>query len=288
MQALEDVALSELEGALARLRTGSADAPGAPDVRMSTMTHLAWVPERWYEQALATLHGLAEQHPSRTILLVPEPDAAESRIDAGLDLQRFPLTRAGRRVCAEVIVLRLKGSRALAPASIVHPLLISDLPVFLRWRGEPAWSTPQFEQLVELADRLVVDSTEWDDVPYAYGKLRDMFERTAVSDLAWARTHPWRAALADRWPSIADARRLTVTGQPACALLLHGWLCSLLGSDLQLEHVPADDGIVAVMLDGDELPQPRHRPTASALLSAELDRESRDRVYETAALSSAP
>ena len=34
-----------------------------------------------------------------------------------------------------MISLRLCGARAAAPASVVMPLLVSDLPVFLRWRG---------------------------------------------------------------------------------------------------------------------------------------------------------
>src|SRR5205823_68198 len=82
-----------------------------------------------------------------------------------------------------------------APASIVQPLLVSDLPVFCRWRGEPAWGSPELDQLVALADRLVVDSGEWDDLPYAYTHLAGLFERTAVSDIAWGRSLGWRLRL---------------------------------------------------------------------------------------------
>jgi glucose-6-phosphate dehydrogenase assembly protein OpcA len=231
---------------------------------------------------------MGDRHPSRTIVLVPEPDASESRIDAELDLERFPLEGRGRRVCAEVVVLRLKGGRAQAPASIVHPLLISDLPVFLRWRGEPPWSTPPFEQLVDLVDRLVVDSAEWDDLPDAYGKLAGVFDRAAVSDLAWARTLGWRRSIAELWPAVIDARRLRVRGPLGCALLLQGWLRAQLGATLELEHTPADEHVESVALDETEVAPPRERPSGSDLLSDELDRESRDRVYEDAVASSAP
>ena len=44
-------------------------------------------------------------------------------------------------------------------------------PVFLRWRGRPPFGRPQFEQLVGVADRLIVDSTEWDRLPGAYARL---------------------------------------------------------------------------------------------------------------------
>jgi hypothetical protein len=63
----------EIERDLAELRDAST-APGqAPNQRTSVMTHLAWVPPNWEEAAERTLAGLAEQHPSRTILLFPRP-----------------------------------------------------------------------------------------------------------------------------------------------------------------------------------------------------------------------
>jgi glucose-6-phosphate dehydrogenase assembly protein OpcA len=280
---LEDVAIAQVERELAHLRAESGGGGGAPDLRMSTMTHIAWVPEQWYERAISTLRGMGERHPSRTIVLVPMPDAGEARVDAELELERFPLESVGRRVCAEVVVLRLKGTRAQAPASIVQPLLIADLPVFLRWRGEPQWASPPFEQLVDLVDRLIVNSAEWDDLPYAYGKLVKVFDRVAVSDLAWTRTLGWRRSVADLWPGVGEVRRLRVEGPLASALLLQGWLRSRLGTDVDLEHVERGEDVEAVGLDGEELAQPRgDRPTGSDLLSAELDVFIRDPTYEQA------
>ena len=46
------------------------------------MTHVAWVPPRWLDAAERTLEGMAERHPSRTVILVPRPEEEESRIDA--------------------------------------------------------------------------------------------------------------------------------------------------------------------------------------------------------------
>jgi hypothetical protein len=46
---------------------------GAPYQRTSVMTHTAWVPEEWVEAAEDVLGGLAERHPSRTIVLFPHP-----------------------------------------------------------------------------------------------------------------------------------------------------------------------------------------------------------------------
>ena len=102
------------------------------------MTHIAWVPPEWPSAAEETLAGMAERHPSRTLLLVPHPDEPDG-LDAELSLRCFPV--GDRAVCGEVIELALRGDRASAPASIVLPLLISDLPVFCRWRGEPPFGT---------------------------------------------------------------------------------------------------------------------------------------------------
>ena len=51
------------------------------------------------------------------------------------------------------------------------PLLVTGLPVFLRWRGRPPFGEPTAEQLVDVCDRLIVDSGEWPDVPGAYREL---------------------------------------------------------------------------------------------------------------------
>ena len=234
----EDVRLADVDTALARLR-GEAAAEAA-SMRTSVMTHIAWVPHGWVKPARAALEGMAERHPSRTILLFPEPHADDNRIDARAEVERWEVPDTDRGLVTEVVELTLRGSRAKAPASIVEPLLISDLPVFLRWRGEPPWGAPELEQLVDVTDRLIVDSTEWDDLPASYEQLAELFPRCAASDIAWARTSRWRSHLATLWPGIADVRTVRVRGTAAQAWLLCGWLRSRLGrDDIALEH---DDG----------------------------------------------
>jgi len=275
----EDVKVGEVEGALARLRALASQS--SPSMRTSVMTHLAWVPEEWVDKAQAALAGMAERHPSRTVLLIPEPDFGMNRIDATVALERYEVPASDRSVVSEVIELRLKGRRAKAPASIVLPLLISDLPVFLRWRGLPPWGAQELDQLLGVIDRLIVDSTEWDDLPVAYGHLVGLFERVAVSDIAWARTSRWRHLLASLWPDVADVGRIRVKGTEAQALLLCGWLRSRLGrADVELEHVEAES-LEGIDLDGDPAPfPPGDPPVPSDVLSDELDRFTRDPVYE--------
>ena len=273
--------ISEIDRELALRRVDPAT--GEPMQRTSVMTHIAWVPTQWVEAAEDVLTGLADRHPSRTIVLVPDPDAEEG-IDANAEVMQFPLGN-GRQVCVETIRVRLNGSRAEVPASVVQPLLLPDLPVFLRWRGLPPFGERPFEELIDVVDRLIVDSTEWPDLPAPYTQLAQVFDRVVVSDIAWARTSRWRPQLASLWPGIKDVKTIEVTGTEAQANLLAGWLRSRLRHDVALEHVQADR-LAGVKVDGGPAPfPPGERPDPADLLSDELDRFSRDRVYEEAVRS---
>ena len=214
-------------------------------------------------------------------MLVPEPDTGEAAIDAELELSLFPLGESGRSICTETVLLRLRGARAHAPASIVTPLLVSDLPVFCRWRGEPTWGSGELSEVVGVVDRLVVDSSEWRSAPAGYGQLAALFDRVAVSDIAYSRTLPWRRRLAERWPGIGAIEKLRVEGPRADAELLAGWLRARLKRDVALSRREAP-ALTAVWVDGDPVASPGEPLGPSELLSAELDQFGRDRVYEAA------
>jgi glucose-6-phosphate dehydrogenase assembly protein OpcA len=273
--------VAEIERELSSLR-----APGEgyePAMRTSVMTHLAWVPDEWLPAAHEVLSGLAERHPSRTIVLVPQPDAPDG-MEADVDQQCFPLAGSERSICTETIEVRLGGEFASRPASIVEPLLIADLPVFCRWRGEPPWGGPELEQLADLVDRLVIDSREWREPATGYAKLVELFDSTAVSDIGWSVTYDWRLALAKRWPAIAK-QEIVVGGPAAEASLLRGWLGARLKR--QLRPVESADAL-GVQLDGEVVEPPRTEPRSPAdLLSDELDKFSRDSIYEEAVRTAA-
>ena len=256
----ECASVAEVEQALIELRLKRGFV-GKLNLRTSVLTHIAWVPPEWQQAATETLAGLAERHPSRTILLFPEPGAGD-RLAARALLECYEVPFTDRHLCNEVAELRLGDTRAQAPASIVLPLLLPDLPVFLRWRGRPDFSSQPFEQLLEVVDRLVVDSAEWPDVPAAWGQLAAVFDRVIVSDIAWRRTLPWRRALAAAWPELPDR----ITGPPAETSLVAGWLRSRAGIEVEIERA-------------DELPVGDDRPP-SDLLSDELDVFVRNPIYE--------
>ena len=277
--------VAEIERKLARHRVRQA-ADDVPELRTSTMTHVVWAPRPWLPQARKVLAGMDERHPARTIFLVPEPGPGAA-VTADATIRDFQLG-GGREVLSEIIEVRLRGRAAEHPASIVLPLLVSDLPAFCRWRGEPGWDGQALAELVGVCDRLVVDSGEWAHLPVSYERLVPLFGRIAVSDLAFRRGLPWRARLAERWPGIRRAQRLHVEGPKADALLLAGWLRSRLRREITLGRRGAE-AIERVVVDGDAVEVPSgDRPTPSDLLSAELDLLVRDPIYEAAVRAACP
>lgn len=275
----ENVSVGEIERELARLRDSTSREGSQPILRTSVMTHIAWVPKRWQAAAEETLSGMAERHPSRTILLLPEAEA-DGGLDALVSIRCFPI--GDHAVCGEVVELTLRGDRAQAPASVVLPLLISDLPVFCRWRGQPPFGGVDFEQMIDVADRLIVDSAEWEEP--AYDELAAVFGAVAVSDIAWARTETWRVELAAYWPGIRE-QEIRIRGPRAEATLLRGWLNARLDRAIRaIEEAPD----LTVRLGGEQLPPPRNPPPSpSDLLSAELDHFARDPIYEEAVRAAA-
>ena len=158
------------------------------------MTHLAWVPPEWQEAAVETLAGLGDRHPSRGVLLFPEESASRRDRREGLGARLPALGISRTHIAAEVIELHLRGSTRAAPASIVMPLLVTGLPVFLRWRGRPPFGEQNVEQLVDLCDRLVVDSGSGPTCP----RPTVSFHSTALRAPTSPGDAPSRGA--GRWP----------------------------------------------------------------------------------------
>jgi glucose-6-phosphate dehydrogenase assembly protein OpcA len=182
----------------------------------------------------------------------------------------------------EVVAVELPPG-AQGAASIAGPLILADLPVFLRWRGDLPASNEPFVSLIGLADRLIVDSAEWADPDAGYARLLECRDLAAVSDLSWRKLEPWRRAIAACWPQHPGLERLVVAGPALGARLVAAWLAARLQRPSELDHRGAPS-LLDITLDGEPIPPPRLASAgASELLSADLDQVHRDPVFEEAA-----
>jgi glucose-6-phosphate dehydrogenase assembly protein OpcA len=221
-------------------------------IRACVLNLLVYVPsETASSEVDEILTEVAASHPSRAILLAADRAAAESSLAAWVT-SRCTLPNAhSKQVCCEQITITARGDQVNEAPSAVAPLLLSDLPVYLWWRDEPRLADKVFKRLVEIADRVVIDSAAFTD---PHGDLlslavfqRDTPRWTAISDLNWARLTDWRLLLASFY-DVADYRpfldgldRIVIEYAPLPhhnaalvprALLLAGWLASRLGWQL--------------------------------------------------------
>ncbi len=203
--------------------------------------------------ALTSVEELASQHPSRSIILLPEPDAPEATIDTHVAVH---YVRSGTSEgYGEEIVVEARGDAARHVPGAVLPLLITGLPAFLWWGGEPPWGSPLIETLVDGSDRLIVDSCEWIDPEVGLASAADLMRRKhthcALSDFNWTRQTPWRELTAQFFdsptlrPYLQGIDRVTVeyaageeegATNPAQAYLFVGWLASRLGWSPQTSY----------------------------------------------------
>ena len=164
--------------------------------------------------------------------LSPAADALESLGDTvglrAILISEGEHTAFPKRTAENTIVVTGLAPRFVNNA--VASLRLSSLPAAVWWRGG---STEALEDLAALADRLVLDT---DDPTGVWTRAGTLFERSAVTDLRWAKLTRWRALLAHLFdvPQVrAAAGRVTRLAIEAPDLhagrLFAGWLASCLG-----------------------------------------------------------
>ncbi len=218
----------------------------------------------------AQLAGLADRHPSRTIVV---REGAAPRLDATVAIDCTIGTGAGCAGHCHDMALLVAGAERLAHAdSLVRPLRVAGLPTVLWLPGTRA-SRAQ-DPLATLADAIVVDSAAASGaaLPAAFRRAAAL-DVSRVRDVAWLRLRRWRRHVAARFDDpaaralLARADRVELRScapQQASALLLAGWIAARAGwaiERLALEpggwtgraHRP-DGGEVALALRPPEVP----------------------------------
>jgi glucose-6-phosphate dehydrogenase assembly protein OpcA len=244
----------DLAGLEKRLAAMWREAAGADDAGQSGVTRvcvsnlIVQVPADSDRDALRELlDSVAEQTPSRVILLCARREA-EDKLEAFVSSRCRVALKGRRQVCGEQVTIEAGGARVETAASAVEPLLVPDIPAFLWWKDIPQADDKLFRRLVEMVDRVVIDSAAFDhphaDLRHVARLVETRSDVLRISDLNWGRLTAWRNLIAGFW-DVPDYRAhldaadsVVVEYAPAAesgeevaaqALLVAGWLASRLG-----------------------------------------------------------
>ena len=256
------VRMEEVEDVLSSLWRMSADnlRIGANlSVRTSVLNLIICAPDVETAQRVSIiLRKLSSTHLSRVVILIL--DSSENRpnaITAWVTLRCFSVISDLMRHCFEQTTMLASGSSIRFVANIIQPLLKPDLPVYLWWLGDPPdQNDPTFAGLVDLSNRIIVNSTSFFSPEQDIRTLAALFQaspESALSDLNWGRLTPWRQLtiqffdVPEYRPYLAGVDSIEiehavaplavptrteqgdVSPNPTRALLLAGWLKARLG-----------------------------------------------------------
>jgi glucose-6-phosphate dehydrogenase assembly protein OpcA len=226
--------------------SSSLAAGGAIVARNSVLTLVVFAGgEGSAPRILREVESVTRQIASRAVIIVSEMGRSYG---TPFDVSVGIAQREGMGALGEEILIRVSEEATPHLPGAVLPLILSGLPSFLWWTGEPPWRSELLEALVDGCDRMMVDTSETAQSAQALTALYDLVRRkkasTAFSDLNWARQKPWRELTAqffdDRQllPYLDGIDRVTIEyaageeDQPTNAAQGHlfaGWLASRLG-----------------------------------------------------------
>jgi glucose-6-phosphate dehydrogenase assembly protein OpcA len=180
--------------------------------------------------------------------MVAEPEAKPASLTAWISAHCHLPAAGEKQVCSEQVTLRAQGEAVQGLPSVVLPLTVSGLPVYLWWRAGHFAPPAYFDQIFRITNHLIVDSARFSgsgtDLQGVAAWLQKSLGAVAVTDLNWTRITPWRELLAqcfdaperrpflDRLSEVRieyEQESVRLPTQRAQSLLLTGWLASRLG-----------------------------------------------------------
>ncbi|MGH2488782.1 MAG: glucose-6-phosphate dehydrogenase assembly protein OpcA [Candidatus Limnocylindria bacterium] len=242
---------------------------GVPHARTSVLNLIVTVrDEAASNRILETLLSLGARHPSRAIVLQADEHAEGDALDARIRTHCRDGDDHPGRICFEQLALTVRGEAARHLDGVVAPLVIHDLPTDVWWPGDPPFHDPVFNQLVEMGDRLVVNSTHFSDLSAGLKHLAAIRRRAGVGDVAWERLSPWQELTAQFFDAprfrryLPNLSRLRIKyavpeaeddhhpSPEAAALLYAGWIATRLAWRRARPKEPPAPGGMGMILEG--------------------------------------
>jgi glucose-6-phosphate dehydrogenase assembly protein OpcA len=216
------VRLSDVVNALADLRDQATNHHASARTAVMTLVAVAPGDDQAYG-ATEALRSLAGHHPSRIVLLRPDPDSV-AHLDARTTL--YALDNIHNRINFEEVHLEVGGQAARHLDSLVEAFTLSDLPVAVWYVNSiPEASDP----LLSVATAILIDSRDAPD-PGQLRSLLALARRRTLVDLSWSRLRPWRELLAGLFEPVANRvwlesiEHIQIAGKEGPRRLLGGWL----------------------------------------------------------------
>lgn len=182
------------------------DQEGQAITRACVFNLIVYAPGRQGESTVNQIMvDVTEENPGRIFVLLPGEEGTSSGLNAWVTAQCHLASGGRKQVCCEQIMIRASGESVRHLPSVVVPLLVPDIPVFVWWRGAIFENNEMLQTLVESADRLILDSiwtkkyTVKDSIEIIrqiHGWIRQWGDQIAVSDMRWGELTALRYAIA--------------------------------------------------------------------------------------------
>lgn len=208
-------------------------------------------PKRLIENA-KVVPAISREHACRAVLIGMEREAAEAKVDSWINANCH-LAHGKKSICSEQVSFLLRGKALGRLRNTVFAHLNSDLPLVFWWQGE--FSNLFDERLYRILDRLIFDSSEWENPTENFDKLlaarADTGCQMVTQDLSWTRSFHFRLALAalmddptaqEAFPNVT---RLKISGNRKYHMavkLLVAWVVEMAGWSRGLEGFRSAEG----------------------------------------------
>ena len=186
---------------------------------------------------------LTEEQACRAILVEIDRSITEPSVRSFITAH-CNLFGGKKSVCSEQVAFKMTGTVSGRLRNTVFAHLNSDLPLILWWQGE--FTSVLTERLLSVVDRLLIDSSEFEDPSSAHQTLAELSAATQSSfvlqDIAWTRTYMIRLAIAQIFDrplveaAVGEISKVSITTQSAhkvSGLLLASWMATQAGWELQ-------------------------------------------------------